>query len=158
MERKHIDWWVGGFVLVGLTALAFLSMQVGNLANFSDNQGYAINAAFDNVGGLKAKALVKIGGVEVGRVHSIEIDPKSYQAVVKMQIQAGVKLPVDTGASIYTAGLLGDQYVTLEPGGAEDNLKPGGKVQITQSAVILEQLIGQLLFEKAAKGEQDSGS
>lgn len=158
MERKHIDWWVGGFVLIGLAALAFLSMQVGNLASLDNNQGYTIKASFDNIGGLKAKALVKIGGVEVGRVRSIGIDPKSYQAVVNMQIQPGVKLPVDTGASIYTAGLLGDQYVTLEPGGAEDYLKAGGKIQITQSAVILEQLVGQLLFEKAAKDGQDPGS
>ncbi|MEW6611358.1 MAG: outer membrane lipid asymmetry maintenance protein MlaD [Pseudomonadota bacterium] len=158
MERKAVDWWVGIFVLLGLAALVVLALRVGNLADLGTRGGYPIVATFDNVGGLKVKAPVKMGGVPVGRVQSISIDPQSYLAVVRMEIEPGIKLPTDTGASIYTAGLLGEQYVTLEPGGSPDYLKPNGRISLTQSAISLEQIIGQFLYSKAAETPASPGS
>lgn len=156
MERRAVDWWVGLFFLLGLGALVILALRVGNLADLGSSGGYPISATFENVGGLKPNAPVKLSGVLVGRVKSIGIDPKSYLAVVKMAIEPSVKLPVDTGASIYTAGILGEQYVSLEPGGSPDYLKPNGRITITQSAVVLEQVIGQFLYNKAQESRHQS--
>lgn len=155
MERRAVDWWVGTFVLLGLAALAILAMRVGNLAELGRTGGYPVIASFESVGGLKEKAPVKLGGVSIGRVSHIRIDPKSYLAVVTLEIDPAIKLPVDTGASIYTAGLLGEQYVSLAPGGASQMLKPNGRITITQSAISLEQIVSQFLYNKAA--EQPKG-
>lgn len=153
MERRAVDWWVGIFVLLGVAAVVALALRVGNLAHLGGGGGYPITATFQNVGGLKANAPVKVGGVQVGRVTGIGLDPQSYLAVVKMDIKPDVKLPTDTGASIFTAGILGEQYVGLEPGGAPDYLKPNGRITITQSAVVLEQVIGQFLYNKASENQ-----
>ena len=151
MTRSAIDLWVGVFVAIGLGALLFLALKVGNLASFSTAETYRIEARFSNIGGLKVRAPVKSAGVTVGRVTAIALDSRSYQGAVTMELEEGVQFPTDTSAKILTAGLLGDQYIGLEPGGAEQNLKPGGVIKMTQSAVVLENLIGQFLYNKAAE-------
>ncbi|MEK8088956.1 outer membrane lipid asymmetry maintenance protein MlaD [Thermithiobacillus plumbiphilus] len=158
MERRAVDWWVGIFVLLGLAALVLLALRVGNLAELGRDGGYPISASFESVGGLRENAPVKLGGVSVGRVSNIRIDPKSYLAVVTLEIDPAIKLPVDTGASIYTAGLLGEQYVSLSPGGAPDMMKPQGQISITQSAISLEEIIGQFLYNKAAESPKADSS
>lgn len=150
MERRAIDWWVGIFLLLGIGAVAVLAMRVGNLGGFSFAEGYSVNAYFSNVGGLKVRSPVKLAGVTVGQVTTIDINPKTYMAKVVMRIEPSLKLPVDTGASIYTEGLLGEQYVSLQPGGMPEDLKSGSTITMTQSAVNIDQLIGQMIFSKAA--------
>ncbi|MCB1863904.1 MAG: outer membrane lipid asymmetry maintenance protein MlaD [Chromatiales bacterium] len=140
---------VGVFVAVGLAALFFLAMQVSNLASFRPEAGYRVTARFDNVGSLKPRAPVTVAGVKVGQVESIDFDKTTFEAVVTMLIAERYNtLPSDSNASIYTAGLLGEQYVGIEPGGANDNLKEGSELRLTQSALVLERLIGQFLFSK----------
>lgn len=150
MGKKSIETLVGLFVLAGIVALVFLALKAANLGSFDSGDTYTLTAKFDNIGGLKARAPVRSAGVTVGRVTSITLDPKTYQGVVHLQIQRGVQFPDDSSARILTAGLLGDQYLGIEPGGSEKNFAPGDQIKQTQSAVVLENLIGQFLFSKAA--------
>ena len=144
------DTLVGLFVAAGIAGLFFLAMQVSNLSSFTEQAGYTITARFENSGGLKVKSPVSAAGVKIGQVSDISFDPKTYESVVKMRINSKYNsIPDDTTASIFTAGLLGEQYVSLEPGGSSDYLKENGKIEITQSAIILEKAIGQFLFKSA---------
>ena len=156
MDRvRAIEIGVGLFVAAGLAALFMLAMQVSNLSSMSNDQGYELVARFENVGGLKVRSPVSVGGVRVGRVAAIDYDMETFEAVVRLNIALQYnKFPQDTSARIFTAGLLGEQYVALEPGGADELLKPGDNIQLTQSALVLEQIIGQFLFSKAAEGEK----
>jgi len=151
MTKKNIEMLVGLFVVLGIAALVFLALKAANLGSFGDNGGYILQARFDNIGSLKPRAPVRSAGVTVGRVKTIRLDPKTYQGLVTMEIQHGVEFPRDSSAKILTAGLLGDQYVGLEAGGDEKNLAPNDTVTQTQSAVVLENLISQFLFNKAAE-------
>ncbi|AJP48720.1 ABC transporter substrate-binding protein [Rugosibacter aromaticivorans] len=157
MTRTTIDLWVGFFVALGLAALLFLALKVGNLAAASAGETYTIQAKFDNIGGLKVRAPVKSAGVVVGRVSEIRFDPESYQAVVKMQLDTRYRFPRDTFVTINTSGLLGEQYIGLDAGGDTDMLKSGDVVKKTQSAVVLEKLISQFMFNKAAEDSGGSG-
>ena len=144
------DTLVGLFVASGVVGLFFLAMQVSNLSSFVEEDTYTITARFENSGGLKIKSPVSAAGVKIGKVSSISLDPKTYESVVQMSIYSKYDtLPEDTTASIFTAGLLGEQYVNLDPGGSDEYLKMGGKIEITQSAIILEKAIGQFLFKSA---------
>jgi phospholipid/cholesterol/gamma-HCH transport system substrate-binding protein len=144
------DTLVGLFVAAGIAGLFFLALQVSNLSSFTEQKGYTITARFENSGGLKVKSPVSAAGVKIGQVSAIYFDPKTYESVVKMRINAQYNsIPDDTTASIFTAGLLGEQYVSLEPGGSGEYLKEDGKIEITQSAIILEKAIGQFLFKSA---------
>ncbi|KAF3982230.1 MAG: outer membrane lipid asymmetry maintenance protein MlaD [Methylococcales symbiont of Hymedesmia sp. n. MRB-2018] len=140
----------GLFVACGIAALFFMAMQISNLGSFSSEKVYNISANFENAGGLKVKSPVTIAGFRVGRVSSISIN-KDFVAVVKMNIASQYKLPDDTVASIYTAGLLGEQYISLDPGGEEEFLEENGVIDITSSAVILEQLIGKFFTDKESQ-------
>jgi len=155
-KSKVIEIWVGGFMLAGIMALFWLSMQVSNLGTSYTGDTFHVTANFDNIGGLKTKAPVTMAGVEVGRVTSIVYDPESFRARVGLDIQTTYtgKIPEDTFAKILTAGLLGEQYIGLDPGGAEDPLKEGSEIMITQSALVLEEVIGQFLFSKASEGDK----
>ena len=152
MKRKALDLWVGVFVAMGLGALLFLALKVGNLASFSAAQTYQIKANFDNIGGLKKRAPVKSAGVVVGRVEDIDFDTETYEATVALSIDRRYEFPKDSSAKILTAGLLGEQYIGLAAGGDAAKLKDGDKLKLTQSAVVLENLISQFLFSKAAEG------
>ncbi|HMS79078.1 MAG TPA: outer membrane lipid asymmetry maintenance protein MlaD [Burkholderiaceae bacterium] len=152
--RRGIDVLVGGFVLLGLGALLFLALKAGNLGSFSTGPSYEARAKFDNIGGLKPRAPVKSAGVVVGRVASIGFDDRTYQAVVVLSLDARYRFPEGTSAKILTSGLLGEQYIGLEAGADEKMLAAGDTVTMTQSAVVLENLIGQFLFSKAAEGEK----
>jgi len=144
------DTLVGLFVAAGIAGLFFLALQVSNLSTFSEKDNYTISANFENSGGLKVRSLVSVAGVKIGQVSAISLDPKTYQSIVTMSIDAKYNnLPDDTTASIFTAGLLGEQYVNLEPGGSDTFLKNQGKIDITQPAIILEKAIGQFLFKAA---------
>jgi phospholipid/cholesterol/gamma-HCH transport system substrate-binding protein len=144
------DTLVGLFVASGIAGLFFLALQVSNLSSFTERDSYTITARFENSGGLKVKSPVSSAGVKIGQVSSISFDPKTYESVVKLSIDKQYNtLPEDTTASVFTAGLLGEQYVNLEAGGSEEYLKEGGKIEITQSAIILEKAIGQFLFKSA---------
>ena len=156
MNRKPLDLWVGVFVAIGLGALLFLALKVGNLASFSAAETYLVKANFDNIGGLKKRAPVKSAGVVVGRVEDIVFDTETYEATVIFTIDKRYEFPKDTSAKILTAGLLGEQYVGLAAGGDTAKLKNGDTLKITQSAVVLENLISQFLFNKAADGSKDS--
>ncbi len=158
MERTTIDLWVGIFVAMGVAALLGLAMKVGNLTTSNIGETYVVNANFENIGGLKPRAPVKSAGVVVGRVGEIGFDEKTYQAVVRLNIDKRYSFPKDTFANIYTAGLLGEQYVGLEAGGDEVNLKEGDKIAKTQDAVVLEKLISQFLYSKASEDEDDKPS
>jgi len=152
VQRRQLELWVGVFVAAGLLALAMLAFRVGNLTAGEVVNGYKIEAEFNNIGGLKVKAPVTLAGVGIGRVSAIRIDPSNYEAVVTMNIDGRYNnIPKDTSASILTAGLLGEQYVGLEAGGSDEYLKSGDKIQITQSALVLEKLVSQFLFNAAAK-------
>jgi phospholipid/cholesterol/gamma-HCH transport system substrate-binding protein len=154
MAKQHsIEVLVGAFMATGFVALFFLAMQVSNLSANAASDGYRVSARFTNAGSIKARAPVSMAGVRVGRVEQVRLDPKTYEAVVTMRIDKGVAdIPVDTFANIFTAGLLGEQYVGLQPGGSQDYLRDGDEITQTQSALILEQLIGQFLFKKAEEG------
>lgn len=156
MQRKSIDLWVGLFVLLGAAALFFLAMKAGNMSSLSFEQTYPVITKFDNIGGLKPRAPVKSAGVVVGRVGDIKFDDKSFQAVVTLNLQSNYKFPKDTSAKILTSGLLGEQYIGLEAGGDINNLVAGDRIKMTQSAVVLENLISQFLYSKAAEGKDDS--
>ncbi len=151
MSRTTLDLWVGFFVAVGLGALLFLALKVGNLASSSSGETYAIQAKFDNIGGLKVRGAVKSAGVVVGRVTEIRFDPEAYLALVTIQVDARYKFPRDTFATINTSGLLGEQYIGFEVGGDTEMLKAGDTIKKTQSAVVLEKLISQFMFNKAAE-------
>ena len=150
MNRKGIEMLVGFFVLLGIAALVFLALKAANLSSFSASETYPLTAKFDNIGGLKVRSPVRSAGVTVGRVASITLDPKTYQGVVRLDMQKSVQFPKDTSARILTSGLLGDQYIGLEAGGDEKVLAAGDTISSTQSAVVLESLISQFLFNKAA--------
>ena len=152
MSRKMLDLWVGFFVAVGFAAVMFLALKVASTATFAAGDGYEVKAKFDNIGGLKARAPVKSAGVVVGRVAEIRFDNQSFEAVVTMNIDKRYQFPKDTSAKILTSGLLGEQYVGLSAGGDTVNLKDGDTLKLTQSAIVLENLIGQFLFNKAAEG------
>jgi len=150
MNKKGIEIGVGLFVLLGLAALLFVALKAANLTSFGQADTYTVTARFDNIGGLKARAPVRAAGVVIGRITGISLDAKTFQGVVTMEIERGYQFPKDSSAKILTAGLLGDQYVGIEAGGEMDNLAPGATIKQTQSAVVLENLIGQFLFNKAA--------
>jgi phospholipid/cholesterol/gamma-HCH transport system substrate-binding protein len=150
MNKRGTETLVGLFVLLGMLGLLFLALKAANLGSFGGGDGYALTAKFDNIGSLKVRAPVRSAGVTVGRVSSITLDPKTYQGVVRLEIDKSVQFPKDSSARILTAGLLGDQYIGLEPGGDEKNLASGDVIGQTQSAVVLESLISQFLFNKAA--------
>lgn len=150
MNRSTIDLWVGFFVALGLGALLFLALKVGNMASASTGETYTLQARFDNIGGLKVRAPVKSAGVVVGRVAEIRFDPEAYQAVVTLGIDARYKFPKDTFATINTSGLLGEQYIGFDVGGDADMLKSGDTIKKTQSAVVLEKLISQFMFNQAS--------
>jgi phospholipid/cholesterol/gamma-HCH transport system substrate-binding protein len=155
MNRSTIDLWVGVFVVLGIGALLFLALKVGNLATFSSSQTYNVNARFANIGGLKIRAPIKSAGVVVGRVADIRFDNESYEALVSMNLDQHYQFPRDTTAKILTSGILGEQYVGLEAGGDGVMLKEGDRIRLTQSAVVLENLISQFLFNKAAEGKDE---
>ena len=147
MRNKGIvEFWVGVFLLVAIIGMMFLAFQVSGLTQKSLSQGYTVTAHFDNIGGLKVRAPIEVGGVVIGRVIDIALDPQSYQAVTTLLIYAKYPIPTDSSASIFTQGLLGSNYVNITPGYAETYFKSGDTVQHTTSALILEQLIGQFLF------------
>lgn len=152
MNRKLMDLWVGVFVVAGFAAILFLALRVGNVSSANFAETYQLNARFDNIGGLKVRGPVKSAGVVVGRVTGISFDPQTYEAVVTMTIDSRYRFPKDTFASILTAGLLGEQYIGLEAGGDEKMLQSGDAFAQTQSAVVLEKLIGQFMFNKASEG------
>jgi phospholipid/cholesterol/gamma-HCH transport system substrate-binding protein len=154
MQRKSLDLWVGLFVLLGAAALFFLAMKAGNMSSLSFDQTYPVITRFDNIGGMKPRAPVKSAGVVVGRVADIKFDDKSYQAIVTLNLESNYKFPKDTSAKILTAGLLGEQYIGLEAGGDTSNLIAGDRIKMTQSAVVLENLISQFLYSKAAEGKE----
>ena len=152
MNRSTIDLWVGIFVTIGFGAIVFLALKVGNLTTLDQKPSYRLEAHFDNIGGLKNRAPVKAAGVVVGRVESVRLDPKTYEAVVTLKIDNGFQFSKDTIASILTSGLLGEVYIGLDAGGDPQMLTDGFKIAKTQSAVVLEKLIGQFLFDKASSG------
>ena len=156
MNRSTIDLWVGIFVVAGFAALLFLALKVGNLASFSTSQVYQVQAKFANIGGLKVRAPTKSAGVLVGRVADIRFDNESYEAIVTMNIDASYQFPRDTIAKILTSGILGEQYIGLEAGGDGVMLKSGDRLRLTQSAVVLENLISQFLFNRAAEGKDST--
>jgi len=155
MQKKSFDFWVGLFVLLGAAALLFLALQAGNMSSLSFQKTYEVLTRFDNIGGLKPRAAVKSAGVVVGRVSDIKFDDKTYQASVTLQLEERYKFPKDTSAKILTAGLLGEQYIGLEPGGDTANLAKGDRIKMTQSAIVLENLISQFLFSKAADSSSE---
>lgn len=157
MDRTTIDLWVGVFVALGIAALLGLAMKVGNLTSSKIGETYSVTAAFENIGGLKPNAPVKSAGVVVGRVADIKFDSKAYEAVVTIKIDERYEFPKDTFANIYTAGLLGEQYIGLEAGGEEDYLKNGDRIAQTQDAVVLEKMISQFLYNKASESD-DKGA
>lgn len=155
MQRKSLDLWVGLFVLLGAAALLFLALKAGNMSSLSFAQTYPVVTRFDNIGGLKPRAPVKSAGVVVGRVGSISFDDQTFQATVMLDIEDQYKFPKDTSAKILTSGLLGEQYIGLEAGGDTQNLAAGDRIVMTQSAMVLENLISQFLFSKATEGKED---
>jgi phospholipid/cholesterol/gamma-HCH transport system substrate-binding protein len=156
MNRTTLDLWVGAFVAAGFGALLFLALKVGNLASFSTGNTYDVQANFDNIGGLKVRAPVKSAGVVVGRVVYIGFDNQTYQATVTLDLDSKYHFPRDTSAKILTSGLLGEQYIGLEAGGASKMLENGDHLRLTQSALVLENLISQFLFNKAAEGKENN--
>lgn len=153
MERAKLDIWVGIFVIMGIAAMFGLATKVGNLTSNSIKETYQVFANFENIGGLKPRAAVKAAGVVVGRVDSIVFDTEAYHAVVKIKLDTRYIFPKDTFANIYTAGLLGEQYIGLEAGGDLENLENGDLITQTQDAVVLEKLISQFLYDKASEEE-----
>jgi phospholipid/cholesterol/gamma-HCH transport system substrate-binding protein len=157
MQSSKNDVWVGLFVLLGGAALLFLALQSANLLSLSFDRNYVVNAKFDNIGGLKPRAAVKSAGVVVGRVQSISFDDKTFQAKVQLAMEQSYQFPKDSSLKILTSGLLGEQYIGIEAGADEKNLAAGDTIRSTQSAVVLENLISQFLYSKAADGGKDGG-
>lgn len=157
MQRSSNDFWVGLFVLLGAAALLFLSLQAANLLSLNFQSNYRVTAKFDNIGGLKPKAPVKSAGVVVGRIENIAFDDKSFQARVTLALESRYTFPKDSSLKILTSGLLGEQYIGIEAGAADKNLSTGDTISTTQSAVVLENLISQFLYNKAADGK-DTGT
>ena len=153
MQAKPLDFWVGLFVLLGAGAVFFLALKAGNMSSLSFDKTYVVTMKFDNIGGLKPRAPVKSAGVVVGRVGNISFDDKNFQAIVSLNLESRYQFPKDSSAKILTSGLLGEQYIGLEPGGEVNNLIAGDKIKMTQSAIVLENLISQFLFSKAAEGK-----
>jgi len=153
VNRSVLDLWVGFFVAIGIAAVLFLALKVGNLSSAHLSETYVLQAKFDNIGGLKVRGPVKSAGVVVGRIADIQFDATTYEAVVTMSIDGRYRFPKDTFAAIYTSGLLGEQFIGLDVGGDEKMLKAGDTIHKTQSAVVLEKLISQFLFNKAAEGQ-----
>lgn len=151
MHRTTMDLWVGLFVIAGIGALLILALKVGNLGTYSEAQSYTLVGYFENVGGLKIRAPVKSAGVVVGRVKDIQFSTKTFDAAVTMKIDKRYQFPKDTFASILTSGLLGAQYIGLAAGGDEGMLKSGDKIMKTNSALVLEEMIGRFLFDKASE-------
>ncbi|MFZ5523777.1 MAG: outer membrane lipid asymmetry maintenance protein MlaD [Pseudomonadota bacterium] len=149
MERTTLDLWVGAFVVAGIAALVMLAMKVGNLGTYNVSDAYQVQAYFTNIGGLKPKASIKSAGVLVGRVTGITLDTERYEAKVEMSLDSRYQFPRDTFANILTSGLLGEQYIGLMPGGDSEMLKNGGVIKKTQSAIVLEDLIGKYIYNKA---------
>lgn len=156
MNTRLVEISVGAFMAAGLVALFFLAMQVSNLASLTNSDGYEVKARFTNIGGLKVRSPVAMAGVRIGRVVGIEYDQKSFEALVTMRIESAYdQIPEDTIAKIYTSGLLGEQFVGLDPGGSLENLQQDSEIMMTQSALVLEEIIGQFLFSKA---EENAGA
>ena len=154
-SSRQLEILVGVFMAIGMVALFFLAMQVSNLGSLHTGDSYDVKARFDNIGSLKVKAPVTMAGVEVGRISRIGFDKERFQALVTMSIYAEYdSIPEDTYAKILTAGLLGEQYIGLDPGGSDEVLKEGSEIEITQSALVLEEVIGQFIFSKAQEGEK----
>lgn len=158
MERSKNDVWVGLFVLLGLVAIMFLALKAANLLDLSFQSEYRVSAKFDNIGGLKPRAAVKSSGVVVGRVESITFDDKAFQAIITLSMEKRYVFPKDSSLKILTSGLLGEQYIGIEAGADEKVLAAGDTITTTQSAVVLENLIGQFLFSKAAEGGNNSSA
>ena len=156
MRKSVLDFWVGLFVLVGIIALLFLALKAGNMSSFSFAKTYQVKAAFDNIGGLKVRAPVKSSGVVVGRVSQILFDDKSYQAIAVLDMDQRYQFPKDSSAKVLTSGLLGEQYIGIEAGGDTNNLVEGDRITRTQSAAVLEDLINQFIYSKAAEGKDSS--
>lgn len=158
MTKRGIETMVGVFVLMGFVAIGYLALKAANLAAMTVGETYQVTARFDNIGGLKPRAPVKSAGVTVGRVASITLDAQTFQGLVTLELEKRYAFPKDTSAAILTAGLLGDQYVGLNPGGADGNLAAGDTIKMTQSAVVLENLISSFLYSKAADAGESGGS
>ena len=158
MGRSKNDLWVGLFVLIGLAALVFLALQSANLLSLNFQRGYRITANFDNIGGLKPKAAVRSAGVVVGRVADIRFDDERYQARIDLDMDTRFKFPKDSALKILTSGLLGEQYIGIEAGASDQHLAAGDNVTATQSAVVLENLISQFLYNSAANNASSGGS
>jgi len=151
MQGRNLNLAVGAFVLLGIAALFFMALQVSNLGAMTTGSTYEVKAYFDNIGGLKPRAAVKSAGVVVGRVRAIQFDDQQYQASVTLDLETRYQFPKDTSAKILTAGLLGENYIGLEPGGDLEMLKASDKIMMTQSAVVLENLISQFLYNRPAE-------
>ena len=155
MPVKRLEFVVGLFVAFGIAAFFMLATKVSDITTLGDDHGYTINASFEDIGGLKVRAPVTLAGVRIGRVAAISIDKQSYEAIVKLAINSEYdQLPIDTGASILTSGIVGEQYVGLEPGGSDDYLKDGDIIKLTQPALVLERLIGRFLTSFSAENSQ----
>jgi len=154
MNNRMVEILVGAFMAAGLVAFFFLAMQVSNLSTSGNGDGYEVTARFDNIGSLKVRSPVTMAGVRVGRVSDIGFDRRTYEAVVTLRIESEYNvIPDDSFAKIFTAGLLGEQYIGLDPGGSEKFLQQGSEISLTQSALVLEEIIGQFLFSKAEEGD-----
>lgn len=158
MQRSKNDVWVGLFVMIGAVAILFLALQSANLLTLSFQSTYKVSAKFDNVGGLKPKAAVRSGGVVVGRVESLVFDDKTYQAKAVLALESRYAFPKDSSLKILTSGLLGEQYIGVEAGASEKILAAGDTISATQSAVVLENIIGQFLYNKAAEAGAPPGN
>lgn len=152
--RKTVELMVGLFVALALAAFFLLAMRVSDITSLGNAQGYKISAKFENIGGLNLRSPVTLAGVRIGSVTGIDIDSQTYEAVIEMTIDPKYDhLPTDSSASIYTSGLIGAQYVGLEPGGMEEYLKNGDRIKLTQSALVIEQLVGRLLTNAVSGGQ-----
>ena len=158
MQKSKHDLWVGLFVMIGAAAIVFLALKAGNLLSLSFDDTYTVSARFDNIGGLKVRAPVKSAGVVVGRVVSIGFDADTYQARVEIDLEKRFGFPTDSSAKILTSGLLGEQYIGLEPGTEEKLMVTGDKIRVTQSAVVLENLISQFLYSKSSDSSSGEGA
>jgi phospholipid/cholesterol/gamma-HCH transport system substrate-binding protein len=155
MTSRKIEIMVGFFVAAAIAAFFMLAMNVSNMSSYAVGKSYDLTARFDNIGGLKVRSPVSAGGVRIGRVKEINYNTETYEAVVVMSIEEKYnKFPIDTAASIFTSGLLGEQFVGFEPGAEEEFLKDGDVIDLTQSAIVLEQIIGQFLYSKAGGDDE----